>query len=49
MDICSMTALELGKKIQQKKISVVEAVKAAGLEVLEINHQGEWVSVTARK
>ena len=28
---------------------VVEAVKAAGLEVLEVNHQGEWVSVTARK
>ena len=34
MDICSMTALELGKKIQQKKISVVEAVKAA-LECIE--------------
>ena len=28
---------------------MVEAVKAAGLEVLEVNHQGEWVSVTARK
>ena len=27
----------------------VEAVKKAGLEVLEVNHQGEWVSVTARK
>ena len=24
-------------------------VKAAGLEVLEVNHQGEWVSVVARK
>ena len=34
MDICSMTALELGNKIQQKKISVVEAVKAA-LECIE--------------
>ena len=29
--------------------SMAEAVRAAGLEVLEINHQGEWVSVTARK
>ena len=28
---------------------VVKAVKEAGLEVLEVNHQGEWVSVTARK
>ena len=28
---------------------MVEAVKAAGLEVLEVNHQGEWVSVTAQK
>ena len=28
---------------------VVEAVKAAGLVVLEVNHQGEWVSVVARK
>ena len=28
---------------------VVKAVKDAGLEVLEITHQGEWVSVTARK
>ena len=28
---------------------IVEAVKKAGLEVLEVNHQGEWVSVTARK
>ena len=27
----------------------MEAVKAAGLEVLEVHHQGEWVSVTARK
>jgi len=24
-------------------------VKAAGLEVLEVTYQGEWVSVTARK
>lgn len=28
---------------------VVEAVKAAGLTVLEITRQGEWVSVTARR
>ncbi|GFI50379.1 50S ribosomal protein L11 methyltransferase [Lachnospiraceae bacterium 62-26] len=35
--------------IDDKETVVVEAVKAAGLEVLEINHQGEWVSVTARK
>ena len=26
-----------------------EAVKAAGLELLEVTYQGEWVSVTARK
>ena len=25
------------------------AVEAAGLTVLEVHHQGEWVSVTARK
>lgn len=35
--------------IDDKEEAVVEAVKAAGLEVLEVNHQGEWVSVTARK
>ncbi len=27
----------------------MEAIKAAGLSVLEINRQGEWVSVVARK
>ena len=32
-----------------KESVVVEAVKKAGLEVLEVTHQGEWVSVTARK
>ena len=32
-----------------KEEVVVEAVKAAGLTVVEITHQGEWVSVTARK
>ena len=35
--------------IDDKETAVAEAVRAAGLEVLEINHQGEWVSVTARK
>ena len=35
--------------IEDKEEGVVEAVKKAGLEVLEVNHQGEWVSVTARK
>lgn len=32
-----------------KEEIVVEAVKAAGLTVVEVTHQGEWVSVTARK
>ena len=35
--------------IEDKENVVIEAVKAAGLEVLEVNHQGEWVSVVARK
>lgn len=35
--------------IEEKENVVVEAVKAAGLEVLEVNRQGEWVSVVARK
>lgn len=35
--------------IDDKEECVVEAVKAAGLEVVEVTHQGEWVSVTARK
>ena len=35
--------------IEDKENVVVEAVKAAGLEVLVVNHQGEWVSVVARK
>ena len=35
--------------IEDKEDVVVEAVKEAGLEVREVNHQGEWVSVTARK
>ncbi len=35
--------------IDDKEETVVEAVKRAGLEVLEVTYQGEWVSVTARK
>ena len=35
--------------IEEKEETVVAAVKEAGLEVLEVTHQGEWVSVTARK
>ena len=32
-----------------KEEVVKEAVVAAGLEVVEVTHQGDWVSVTARK
>ena len=35
--------------IDNKEETVVEAVKNAGLEVLEVTYQGEWVSVTAQK
>ena len=35
--------------IEEKESVVTDAVKKAGLKVLEVNHQGEWVSVTARK
>lgn len=35
--------------IDDKEETVVEAVKTAGLKVLEVNHQGEWVNVTAQK
>lgn len=35
--------------IDDKEETVVEAVKKAGLEVLEVTYQGEWGSVTARK
>ncbi|MCR5356092.1 MAG: 50S ribosomal protein L11 methyltransferase [Lachnospiraceae bacterium] len=35
--------------IEDKEQVVVDAIKAAGLEVLEVNHQGEWVSVTAKR
>ena len=35
--------------IDEKEETVVHAVQEAGLEVLEVNYQGEWVSVTERK
>ena len=35
--------------IDDKEQTVVEAVQSAGLKVLEVNYQGEWVSVVARK
>jgi ribosomal protein L11 methyltransferase len=35
--------------IDEKEETVVEAVRAAGLEVVEVTHQNDWVSVTARK
>ena len=35
--------------IDDKEQTVVDAVKAAGLEVLSVTYQGEWVCVSARK
>ena len=35
--------------IVDKEDTVVKAVKDAGLEVLDVTYQGEWVCVTARK
>ena len=35
--------------IDDKEDLVVETVKKAGLELVEVTYQGEWVSVTARK
>lgn len=35
--------------LNEKEASVTEAVRAAGLELLEVTRQGEWVSITARK
>lgn len=35
--------------IDFKEQEVVDAIRAVGLEVVEVNHQGEWVNVTARK
>lgn len=35
--------------IDFKEKEVKAAIEKAGLEVVEINHQGEWVNITARK
>lgn len=35
--------------IDDKEQTVRDAVEAAGLEIVEVTYQGEWVSVTARK
>ena len=39
----------VGKNIDFKENEVKEAIEAAGLKVIEINHQGEWVNITAQK
>ena len=48
-EICIRDSYITSGIIEDKEDVVVKAVKEAGLEVLEVNHQGEWVSVTARK
>lgn len=35
--------------IDFKENEVKEAIEKAGLEIVQINHQGEWVNITARK
>ena len=35
--------------IDFKENAVKEAIENAGMEVISINHQGEWVNITARK
>ncbi|MFI3236859.1 MAG: 50S ribosomal protein L11 methyltransferase [Lachnospiraceae bacterium] len=35
--------------IDDKEQTVVDAVKASGLTIVEVTYQGEWVNVTARK
>lgn len=35
--------------IDEKEGIVAEAVRKAGMEVVETTYQGEWVSITARK
>ena len=35
--------------IDFKEDQVKEAIEKAGLTVVEINHQGEWVNITAQK
>jgi len=34
--------------LTEKKDTVIAAIENAGMEILEINYQGEWVSLTAR-
>lgn len=49
MDICSMTALGLGKKIKQKEISVLEAVKASLERIEEMESKiNSFVTVDAK-
>lgn len=35
--------------IDFKEQEVTDAIRAAGMEVLDVTHQGEWVGITARK
>ena len=35
--------------IDFKEKEVADAIEAAGLTIVEVNHQGEWVNITARK
>ena len=35
--------------IDFKENEVKKAIEAAGLEIVQVNHQGEWVNITARK
>lgn len=35
--------------IDFKEQEVISAIEQAGMEVIEVNHQGEWVGITARK
>ena len=35
--------------IDDKEQAVADAIRAAGFEIIEIDHQGEWVGITARK
>ena len=35
--------------IDFKEDEVKTALEGVGLEIVEINHQGEWVNITARK
>ena len=35
--------------IEDKEKVVTDAVRAAGFEILEVGHQGEWISITSKK